>query len=244
MYFDRFPYIKYQFPDNNVRFYKNLSIRPHIIERVKEYEDNLRPYYIKEGELPDHISYDQYGRSEYHWIIMIANDMLNLHTDWPKTPIQFRHYLREKYQHQNTNKGEIILTDLELQRFLEFNGSVYNKYTSYIIIDSERNGFVRDSEGELTDSDEYLKIQPWKLKYVKNDSLFPDHVFEDRYIQPEVWSNRENVFETFESLEGEFFPISYYEKEFEENEEKRKIRIPRREVLEQILDEFPELVRQ
>ena len=245
MYFDRFPYIKYQFPDNNVRFYKNLSIRPAIIERVKEYEQNLQPYYVKEGELPDHIAYDFYGRSNLHWIVMLANDVLNLHTDWPKTTQQFKAYLTEKYKDQVTNQDrEIVLTELELQRFVEFEGTIHNKFTSYVIIDSERNGFVRDSEGALSDSDEYIVIQPWKLRWEPKDPIYPDVRFEDRYIKPNVWSSRENAFGYYNTFEGNLFPISFYEYEFEENEDKRKIRLPRNEVIEQILDEFPELVRQ
>ena len=245
MYFSKFPYIKYQFPDDVVRFYKNLSIRPQILIKVKEYSQNLKPYVVKEGEMPDHIAYDSYGDSKLHWVVMLANDILNLHTDWPKTPIQLRGFLREKYGTQVSNKGkEWVLTDLELQRYLEFEGTPQNSFQSFVILDSERNGFVKDSDGELTDSDEYLMIEPWKLKHEPVESAYPDVKFPPRYIKPNTWRSKENAFGRFNTHVGDITPVSYYEYEFELNEEKRNILLPRREVVDAIIDEFPELVRQ
>lgn len=245
MYFSRFPYIKYYFPDGEFRTYKNLSIRPHIVERIKGYEYNLIPYYVKEGEMPDHIAYDKYGDSKLHWVIMLANDMLNLHTDWPKNPHQFKNYIDEKYRIQHTNNdSEIKLTDLELQRFLEFVGTPSNGYQSYIIIDSERNGFVKDSEGELTDSDVYVTLNPAYLEFNREESLYPDLSFEPVRMKVDVYREKENAFGYNDRHEGTFSAVSYYEHEFELNQERRKIRIPRREVLDKLLDEFPELVKQ
>lgn len=245
MYFSRFPYIKYFFPDGEFRAYKNISIRPHIINRIKEYELNLIPYYVKEGELPDHIAYDAYNDSKLHWVIMLANDMLNLHTDWPKNPHQLKNFMDEKYRIQHTNNdSEIRLTDLELQRFLEFTGTTSNGFQSHIIIDSDRNGFVKDSEGELTDSDVYITINPAYLVWQREESLYPNLSFEDVRMSVEVYREKENAFGYNDVHEGTFTPVSYYEHEFELNQEKRKIKIPRREVLNKILDEFPELVKQ
>ena len=245
MYFSRFPYVKYYFPDGEFRTYKNLSIRPHIVERVKEYEYNLIPYYVEEGEMPDHIAYDKYGDPKLHWVIMMSNDMLNLHTDWPKDTQQFGNYLSAKYRKQVTNQDrEIDLTDLELQRYVEFVGTTTNKYKSFIIIDSERNGFVKDSELELNDSDEYIMIEPAYLEWTPKDSLNPDIKFETVRIRRDVLFETENAFGYNESREGDFYSVSYYEHEFELNQARRKIKLPRREVLDKILDEFPELVRQ
>ena len=245
MYFSKFPYIDYLFPDGQTRSYKNISIRPHVLNRVKEFETNLFPYYVKEGELPDHIAYDQYGDSKYHWIVMLFNDMLNLHTDWPKSPGQFNSYLKEKYTKQETNLGNVInLTELELQRFVEFVGSESNNFESKILIDSERNGILIDSDGELSDSDEYITIKPKYVKWTPKDSLYTDVKLNDVYLNPEVFKDREDFWGTFQNYEGILIPISYYVYEFERNEERRKINLPRRDVVNKLIDEFPELVKQ
>lgn len=245
MYFSKFPYLEYLFPDGQSRTYKNISIRPHVLEKVKEFETNLFPYTVKEGELPDHIAYDQYGDSKYHWIVMLFNDTLNLHTDWPKSPGQFNAYLKEKYTPQETNFGNRInLTALELQRFVEFVGTTTNDFESKILIDSDRNGFIIDSDGELTDSDEYITIRPKYIKWTPEDKLYPNIVFEDVYLNPTVYKEREDFWGTYQNYEGVLNPISYYTYEFELNEEKRRIKLPRREVVDKLLDEFPELVRQ
>ena len=245
MYFSKFPYIDYLFPDGQSRSYKNISIRPHIIEKVKEFETNLFPYTVKEGEMPDHIAYDQYGNSKYHWIVMLFNDTLNLHTDWPKSPGQFNSFLKEKYTPQETNLGtKINLTELELQRFVEFAGTPANNYESKILIDSDRNGFLIDSDGALGDSDEYITLRPKHIKWTPKDDAYPNLEFEDVFLAPEVYKEREDYWGTPQIYEGVLIPVSYYEYEFELNEVKRRIKLPRREVVNKLIDEFPELIKQ
>lgn len=245
MYFSKFPYIKYSFPDGKDRNIKNLSIRPAIIDRVKEYEHNLIPYYVKEGEMPDHIAYDKYNNSKYHWVIMMANDMLNLYTDWPKDTQQFSDYLSEKYRTQYTNNdSEITLTDLELQRFIEFTGTPKNNFQSFIIIDEKRDGITVDSEGALSESDTYVTIHPSYIELDPKSVEYPDLKFDKRKIKWNVFKERRNAFGHTDELVGDMKPISIYEEEFEINQEKRKIKVPRREVLNKIISEFPALMKQ
>jgi len=49
-YFEQFPYINYQFPDNVYRQLKNISIKPAIIESVKNERANFIPHTIRDGD--------------------------------------------------------------------------------------------------------------------------------------------------------------------------------------------------
>lgn len=243
-YFGKFPSINYDFPDGVTRQIKNLSIRPGVVKEVLANHFNLQPYYVKEGETPDTIAYDHYGKPELHWVVMLTNEIINLYTDWPKTPSQFDSYMREKYGKQKTSLGTVVdLTEIELQRFVEFAGAPANKFQSWIHIDSDRNNNAVDSEGMLDDSEAYIKLIPHSLEWTPIDEINQEEL-QPVLINQETYANPITAFGNTYTFNGTVVPISIYQYEFELNESKRAINILRPSILNQLLSEFPGLVKQ
>ena len=76
MYFNNIPKILYQ--DRNTDTYKlvtNLLRRVKIRAKVKENAVLLDTYDVKNGETPEIIAHKYYGDSEYHWVVLIVNDI-------------------------------------------------------------------------------------------------------------------------------------------------------------------------
>ena len=97
-YFKNFDRILYQFPDNVQRIVTDISVRPKIRTEVLANSSNYEFYSIEEGETPDAVSQKRYGDPTFHWAIMLANDVVNIYTDWPKDFSQFEDYIYEKYK--------------------------------------------------------------------------------------------------------------------------------------------------
>ena len=100
MYFDKFPNIYYEFIINGkseLRAVKdittNVRFRKQLLSQITLYDE----YDIKEGETPDIIAAKYYGSSEYHWIVMLANERFNYIEDFPLDNYAFELFVAEKY---------------------------------------------------------------------------------------------------------------------------------------------------
>ena len=98
MYFDKFPLTVYDMKGNGA--YKLL---PNIIKRVKLKAgiaagrfifDN---YDVSNNEKPEDIAFKYYGDAEYHWVILLTNNITDRFYQWPFTQPQFDAFLTDKY---------------------------------------------------------------------------------------------------------------------------------------------------
>ena len=178
-YFNNFPYINYQFPDNTKRLFKDLSIRPAFIEKVLEEDSNFEFYSVKDGETPEIISYNVYGDVNYHWVIMLANNVLNLYTDWPKTHNQLDNWLMVNYRRPlNIKTNQPIksnLNDSDTRALLEFKGNPTNKFN---IIKKHITG--NDSE-QYRINPQYLVLNKVNYHYTDSDARIKGAVPESIY---------------------------------------------------------------
>ena len=97
-YFDRFPLMAY-----DVKGDKNYKLLPDILRRVK-LRSGLRSgaflfdnYDVKDGERPEDIAFKWFGDAEYHWVILMTNNITDRYYQWPLTQPQFQAHLTDKY---------------------------------------------------------------------------------------------------------------------------------------------------
>lgn len=105
-YFNELPNVEYvnRFPNaksnDETVIAKNLFRRGKIREDIASIISGFEYYSIVDGERPDTIAERMYNDPELDWVILIANNIINLENDWPLTPNQFNNYLSEKYGSQ------------------------------------------------------------------------------------------------------------------------------------------------
>ena len=87
----------------DVKGTKNYKLLPDILRRVK-LRSGLRSgsflfdnYDVKDGERPEDIAYKWFGDPEYHWVILMTNNITDRYYQWPLTQPQFQEYLKDKY---------------------------------------------------------------------------------------------------------------------------------------------------
>ena len=98
MYFNRFPLMAYDIKGTSV-----YKLVPDILRRVK-LRSGIRSgmflfdnYDVKDGEKPEDIAFKWFGNSEYHWIILMTNNITDRYYEWPMTQPQFQEFLEDKY---------------------------------------------------------------------------------------------------------------------------------------------------
>jgi hypothetical protein len=100
--FKFFPQITYNGKSSRNIISKSAFVK-NVLERYKIYY----PYTIKDGERPDTIAFDYYGQSSYEWLVCYPNNIIDIHSDWPKSYAEFYRYLNTSYGDINTTKTTV-----------------------------------------------------------------------------------------------------------------------------------------
>ena len=97
-YFSRFPMMTYDVAGN-----KDYKLLPDILRRVK-LRSGLRSssfmfdkYDVKDGENPEDVAFKWFGDAEYHWIILMTNNITDRYYQWPLSQPQLAEHLTDKY---------------------------------------------------------------------------------------------------------------------------------------------------
>ena len=98
MYFSRFPLRVYDMKGDGV-----FKLLPDILRRVK-LRSGIKAgafifteYDVRDGEKPEDVAVKWFGDPEYHWIILMTNNITDRYYQWPLTQPQFQNFIEDKY---------------------------------------------------------------------------------------------------------------------------------------------------
>jgi hypothetical protein len=75
----------------------NLLNKVGVIQQHLDKYTVYYPYSVKDGERPDTIAHDYYGNSEYAWLVMVVNQIIDPYLQWPLDDRTLMKYIRQKY---------------------------------------------------------------------------------------------------------------------------------------------------
>lgn len=111
MYFNRFNKTVY---DNGPKQIRNAVNIFNSVMLQYTPVNNINTYYYRQlvqGERPEDLSYIEYGKVEYHWIILLANNVINPYTDWYMSQWELDAYIDNKYDDPNDINHFLDVTD-------------------------------------------------------------------------------------------------------------------------------------
>ena len=76
---------------------KNLFRRAVIREDIFTDFMSFTKYKIVGDERPDEVAYKIYGDEDLDWVVLLANNIINVRDEWPMSQGDFNNYLSEKY---------------------------------------------------------------------------------------------------------------------------------------------------
>lgn len=98
--FDKFPTIMYDMGGLGLTtssIVTNLFLRYGTTSASKNDAAAIYQYTIREYDTPDTLAAKVYGDSEYHWVILWMNDMIDPLFNWPMNYLSFTNYINSKY---------------------------------------------------------------------------------------------------------------------------------------------------
>lgn len=97
-FFARYPKVVYSLNNSvNLDVVTNITTRVKIIDRYLTNSLSYYEYDVQEGDTPEIIAHKFYDDVERHWIVLMANNIVDPMIDWPMNYTNFVKYLDDKY---------------------------------------------------------------------------------------------------------------------------------------------------
>lgn len=214
-YFDKFPGIVYDIDGKQRTNYQSVTNIFFRIRVIREVLSNISTYYehiISDNDTPEILAEKVYGDAEAHWVILLANDILDPHYDWPLNSDSFAKYIINKYGSIENAQTTYHHYEKVISREESFSGTVtetrftINEANLAINLASSQANVPYDHYGSLAET----------------QSVSTYNLPQDRTVIEIISRDR----------------ITNYDYENALNESKRNIKIIKPEYYAQILDEF------
>ena len=98
MYFEQFPVIFYDAVGNgDEKIVTHLLKRVAVHSKASETVALFDTYNVRNGETPEMIAHKYYDDAEYHWVVLLINNITDRYHQWPMNTRQFLSHLAERY---------------------------------------------------------------------------------------------------------------------------------------------------
>ena len=162
-YFSRFPLMAY-----DIKGDKKYKLLPNILKRVK-LRSGIRSglflfdnYDVADGERPEDIAFKYYGDPEYHWVILMTNNITDRYYQWPLTQPQFQEYIKDKYGAGNEDA-------VHHYEITQTSGPTSSRDYSHMVecnSDETNPSIISNRDYEQRKQDEYRQIRLLDKRYL------------------------------------------------------------------------------
>ncbi len=186
IYFKNFPKVQYDvFRDGKQYTLVNTTKRFAPIKSLLNNAVLYYPYKIRDGQRPEIVSHIMYNTTDYDWIIILFNTILDPYYEWPLSYNEFNQFLENKY-------GSIAASTQTIKEY------------RMIVTPYEKlyDGTVIEEDSLVIDHDTYLNLEDFKRKIVYaydyevqlNDKRKNINILDKVYI-PQLLKEKEKIFD-------------------------------------------------
>ena len=180
MYFANFPVLHYTLDGGETyQMMKDITVRTRIIEEMLDKKALYHFYTVSDESSPDDIATELYGDPQFHWVVLLSNDIVDPRMDWVWPESRVVRYTYEKYKEQD--EIDYIHWMVEDNPFLNL-ADLMEVYRLDILA---RTHHHEDSEGEWVDKDSEgsIAVSNYLHEMRENDKKREIRVLDPRYLQ-------------------------------------------------------------
>ena len=187
-YFNRLPNIEYEekplvfpFSEKEYVLAKNFFRRYKISESSYNFQNFFNEYTMTDEDRLDYLSYKFYDTSEYDWVILISNNIINSYFDLPVKEADLYEMVVKAYgnpdaiHHYETLQKKNSLGQIVLKAGLKVEQSFYNGVYKYY-----DNGSVLSVNGNTVS----VPVTNYEYELKLNDEKRKIYILRPEYVQP------------------------------------------------------------
>ena len=184
-YFDLIPDFDYvsRLPDAKISDYirvKNFFRRATLREDIFQSLTFFTKYSIEGDDRPDNVAHKVYENSSLDWVILLANNITHIPTEWPMPQNDFDRFLLDKYDNYDTiyngvhhhetievkDSNDVTIVPAGLEVSSDFNQTYYDYYISGMVTASNITRPVTNYEYEEKLENKKREIFVLKQEYL------------------------------------------------------------------------------
>ena len=149
-YFRELPNLQYQSPYSNrissasYITAKNIFRRMKIRDDLKNIFSVFNKYEIDDGDRPDTVALDLYGKSNLDWVVLITANIINVRDEWPLSSKELYDFTVSRYGLTEINKVRHYET-----REVKDSRGVIVQPSGKIVDEKRQDGFIEDENGNV-----------------------------------------------------------------------------------------------
>lgn len=238
-YFTFFPTTYYKLNDNSnaldgvTKITTRFTFEPNFKENSAAY----LKYDVKDTDTPDIIARKLYDDSEYHWIVLNYNDIIDPQWDWNLEYRTFIEYVRSKYAANAANSG--------YQTGLEYALSENNVHSYYKVITRTHADSSEHVQKIQINEDAYINLIPTTITFTPIEANTTIVVTDLTSGNSSLIHLDEKTFANLDLFVSETITKeakTFYEYETEENDKRRSIKLLKKDFVYDVYEEFKEKV--
>lgn len=236
-HFKHFPKVLYNFGSEIAPVvFQKLGTYVDIIDQVRDDITIYSDYTILDGDRPDILSYNLYGDIQYYWLAFYVNDSLR-EEGWPLTANEVQEQMEKYYPHDFIRTyGNWFKSDFKIG----------NRATG------KKSGAFGDIVQTHPDLGQIIVANNSGFDFQKAETVEAGFgFFNPDTIEIQATDKQYNAVHHYEDAAGNYVdidplqeppstvtPITFAERFIDENEKRKRIRIIKPEVINQLFNEF------
>ena len=236
-HFKHFPKVLYNFGNEiSPVIFQKLGTYVDIIDQVRDDITIYADYTVLDNDRPDILSYNLYGDIQYYWLIFYVNDALR-EEGWPLTANEVQEQMEKYYPH-------------------DFIRTYVNWFKSDFKIGNRATGKKSGAFGDIVqthpDLGQIIVANNSGFDFQKAETVEAGFgFFNPDTIEIQATDKQYNAVHHYEDADGNYVdidplqeppstvtPITFAERFIDENEKRKRIRIIKPEVINQLFNEF------
>ena len=236
-HFKHFPKVLYNFGNEiSPVIFQKLGTYVDIIDQVRDDITIYADYTVLDNDRPDILSYNLYGDIQYYWLIFYVNDALR-EEGWPLTANEVQEQMEKYYPH-------------------DFIRTYVNWFKSDFKIGNRATGKKSGAFGDIVqthpDLGQIIVANNSGFDFQKAETVEAGFgFFNPDTIEIQATDKQYNAVHHYEDAAGNYVdidplqeppstvtPITFAERFIDENEKRKRIRIIKPEVINQLFNEF------
>ena len=158
MYFRQFEKGYYDLKgDGKKKLVTDLMTRVKVREKILDEASLYDKYEVPSGERPEHTAFKHFGSSQYHWVVLLTNNITDALYDWPLSEQDFETFIRDKYSNPDAIHHYEVTTSSG-----KTTGSGPDDYSHKIEVNSDATGAQsvsnREFEQRIQDSKRSINL--------------------------------------------------------------------------------------